>query len=106
MAYYDYEVIREQARGQWNRILPSLASKLEEALEKAPRHVPCPVHGGKDGFRFFKDYEDTGGAVCNTYESYPRGFRVLQWLTGWGFPRTLATVTEALGHPGRDHQGR
>ena len=66
MAYrYDYQELRDQAQGRWSHILASLAPELESALDKAPRHVPCPVHGGKDGFRLYRDYEDNGGAVCN-----------------------------------------
>lgn len=98
MAYYDYEILREQARGRWEQILLALAPELSEALEKAPRHAPCPVHGGKDGFRFFKDYEDTGGGICNTCGPYPNGFMILQWLRGWDFPQALAAVAEVLGN--------
>ena len=97
MAYLNYEEIRQQARGQWHGILLTLAPQLQEALKKAPRHVCCPVHGGRDGFRLHKDYVENGGAVCNTCGSFPSGFRVLQWLTGWDFPQTLGAVTELLG---------
>lgn len=97
MAYHDYEDLRGQARGRWGHILAALAPELAEALERAPRHVPCPMHGGQDGFRLFKDYEDNGGAMCNTCGSFPSGFRVLQWLKGWDFPEVLAAVAELLG---------
>lgn len=97
MASYNYEAIRQQARGQWHGILLTLAPQLHEALEKAPRHVSCPVHGGRDGFRLHKDYVENGGAVCNTCGAFPSGFRVLQWLTGWNFPQTLGAVSELLG---------
>jgi hypothetical protein len=96
MAYHDYEAIRAQARGRWDYLLAALAPELEEALEKAPRHVPCPVHGGQDGFRLFKDHEENGGAMCNTCGSFPSGFRVLQWLKGWDFPQTLEAVVELM----------
>jgi putative DNA primase/helicase len=96
MAYLDYEAIRAQARGRWDYLLAALAPELEEALEKAPRHVSCPVHGGQDGFRMFKDHEENGGAMCNTCGSFPSGFRVLQWLKGWDFPQALEAVVELL----------
>jgi phage/plasmid primase-like uncharacterized protein len=96
-AYYNYEDIKQHARGQWHGILLTLAPQLQEALEKAPRHVCCPVHGGQDGFRLHKDYVENGGAVCNTCGAFPSGFRVLQWLTGWDFPQTLGAVSELLG---------
>jgi putative DNA primase/helicase len=98
MAYRNYEDIRAQARGRWGHILMALApAELQGALELAPRHVPCPLHGGQDGFRLFKDYEDNGGGMCNTCGSYPSGFRLLQWLKGWDFPEVLAAVSEVLG---------
>jgi len=97
MPYYNYEALREQARGYWPHIHLSLAPQLEEALGKAPRHVSCPVHGGRDGFRLFKDHTENGGAMCNTCGSFPSGFRVLQWLQGWDFPQTLGAVAEVLG---------
>ncbi len=101
MAYtYNYEILREQARGQWCRILLTLAPELEAAVQRAPRHVSCPVHGGKDGFRLFRDWEETGGGICNTCGNFPSGFRLLQWLTGWDFPQTLAAVAEVLGNKG------
>ena len=100
MAYHDYDIIREQARGQWCRILLTLAPELEAAVQRAPRHVSCPVHGGIDGFRLFRDWEETGGGICNTCGSFPSGFRLLQWLTGWDFPKTLAAVAEVLGNKG------
>ncbi|MBW2135795.1 MAG: hypothetical protein JRG72_11325 [Deltaproteobacteria bacterium] len=82
MAYHDYDTIREQARGRWSRILLTLAPELETAVQKAPRHVPCPVHGGKDGFRLFGDWEETGGGICNTCGNFPSGFR--EMTTGSG----------------------
>jgi phage/plasmid primase-like uncharacterized protein len=68
---------------KWGEILPALAPELSEAIESANRsnpHVPCPVHGGKDGFRLYKDFESTGGGVCNTCGQFPNGVLLLAWL--------------------------
>lgn len=54
--------------------------ELSEAIKKAPNHVPCPVHGGKDGFRLFENWRETGGGVCNTCGAFPTGYRLLKWL--------------------------
>lgn len=89
--------VRNAAHGRWNWIFSGLAPELELALNKPGRHVACPIHGGHDGFRLFRDFEDTGGAVCNTCGAKPDGFAVLQWLKGWNFPTTLRAVHEALG---------
>ena len=80
------DLIHRQAPGRWLDILSGLAPDLRPAVEKRGRHVPCPVHGGKDGFRLFRDADQTGGGICNTVSgwaspSIPRLKRpVFLWL--------------------------
>ncbi|CAI8817436.1 primase-helicase zinc-binding domain-containing protein [Methylocaldum szegediense] len=74
--------VRNAARGAWVAILGDLAPELEAALARPGRHVPCPVHGGRDGFRLYPDAEKTGGGICNTCGAYPDGFSLLMWLKG------------------------
>lgn len=95
--------VRRAAVDHWHEILRDLAPKLDAALGKAggnfrnPRHVPCPEHGGKDGFRLFRDYRETGGGVCNTCGSFPDGLSLLMWVNGWRFTEALAAVADWLG---------
>lgn len=104
--------IRESARGRWIEILQDLAPALgrysslpgsfgkdRKALERVGRHVPCPVHGGKngDGFRLFRNVAETGGGICNTCGPKPNGFELLQWLNGWTFRETVEAVAAKLG---------
>jgi hypothetical protein len=89
------EVLR-MARGRWGAILGTLAPPLQAALDRAGRHVPCPVHGGKDGFRVFRDVDDTGGTVCNTCGIHADGFATLMWANGWNFSTTLRAVADYL----------
>lgn len=89
--------VREAARGRWVVLLQALAPELELALARPGRHVPCPVHGGRDGFRLFKDVEASGGGICNTCGAKPDGFSLLRWLKGWSFPQALEAVDAALG---------
>ena len=89
--------VRAAARGRWVPLLEALCPELEPALSKPGRHVGCPVHGGRDGFRLFRDVELSGGGVCNTCGASHDGFSLLQWLKGWSFPETLAAVDNALG---------
>jgi phage/plasmid primase-like uncharacterized protein len=84
--------VRAHARGQWIGILGRLAPILERALARPGRHVPCPVHGGRDGFRVFRDCHDTGGGICNTCGSFRDGFALLMWANGWGFRQALEAV--------------
>ena len=60
------EELKNLAMGRWDAILAVIAPQSIVALKHKERHVPCPVHGGKDGFRVFKDVAITGGSVCNT----------------------------------------
>jgi len=85
---------RLMAQGQWGGILAYLAPLLQPALDREGRHVPCPVHGGTDGFRVFKDVDDSGGTVCNTCGFHADGFSTLMWVNGWDFSTTLRAVSE------------
>ncbi len=92
--------IKELCRGRWDQVFSSLAPSLGQALEvlhPAPRHVPCPVHGGKDGFRFFRDVLDTGGGVCNTCGSKSDGIAMISWVNDWSVGTTLKELTNYLG---------
>lgn len=93
----DAATVKARASGRWPSILPRLAPSLVDALARAPRHGPCPRHGGKDGFRFFADVAETGGALCNTCGTFADGFSLLEWANGLTFPEVLAAVAEALG---------
>ena len=89
--------VRAAARGRWAAVLQALAPELDAALAKPGRHVGCPVHGGRNGFRLFKDVDTSGGGICNTCGASPDGFSLLQWLKGWNFPEALVAVDAALG---------
>jgi len=92
--------IKQQANGYWSAIALALAPQLKQACEKMGKHVPCPIHGGKDGFRLFKDFEATGGGICNTCGEFTDGYALLQWLNSWDFSSTLKAVSGYLNvHP-------
>jgi hypothetical protein len=90
--------IRNHARGRWLFILGNLAPELEQAVSKpGKRHIGCPIHGGRDGFRLFKDADSSGGGICNSCGAKTDGFSLLMWLRGWSFPDALAAVANTLG---------
>lgn len=89
---------KARAKGQWNIIFAYLAPDLEPALRTPGKHVPCPIHHGKDGFRVFKDVAETGGAVCNTCGAFSDGFKTLEWLNGWNFKESCEQIDSFLGH--------
>ncbi len=92
-----FEQVRPVVQGRWLGVLSQLAPVLSEAVEKCPRHVPCPVHGGQDGFRLYKNADETGGGICNSCGPYPDGFALLAWVNGWTLPDTLQAVANHLG---------
>lgn len=89
--------LKKAMSGKWPDFLLELAPELEAALDNAPEHVPCPQHGGENGFRLFDDYSETGGGVCNTCGFYRDGFVLLSWLKGWELKRSIAAVAQWLG---------
>ncbi|WP_295401706.1 primase-helicase zinc-binding domain-containing protein [uncultured Thiocystis sp.] len=93
----DATQVRTHAQGRWIGILHGLVPALESALERPGRHGPCPIHGGSDGFRVFRDVAHTGGGICNSCGAFADGFALLRWLTGWTFPVALEAVGVSLG---------
>lgn len=88
--------LKYMLRGRWEPVLWTLAPEVGPAIERAPRHVPCPVHGGKDGFRLFKNWQEDGGGICNTCGTFPDGFELIKWLRGWSFKQVLTRVNEII----------
>ena len=97
----DYKInaqaIKKQASGKWLEILPLLDARLSDAVARIGKHVPCPIHGGKDGFRLYAD-DQNGGGACNTCGTFADGFAVLQWLRGCSFFEALTLVAELLNN--------
>jgi phage/plasmid primase-like uncharacterized protein len=69
-------------RGLWPTIFPLVAPQLNQAMRANGDHVPCPVHGGEDGFRLFPDWRQSGGGICNTCGTFGNGVLLLAWLFG------------------------
>lgn len=89
---FDSAALKEQVGDRWLDLLRSLAPELDEACDNIADHVPCPVHGGKDGFRLFKDAEETGGGICNTCGPFPDGIALLMWANDWTFLETVRNI--------------
>lgn len=70
------------AAGKWSFFFEDRVPELAQAMHNSPFHVPCPVHGGSDGFRLFPDYAKTGGGICNTCKGKPNGVVMLAWIRG------------------------
>lgn len=90
-------LVRQAAAGRWLDILPAVAPALAEACHSLGRHVPCPVHGGKDGFRLFDDAAERGGGICNSCGARDDGFELLKWVLGVQFTEARDLVARHLG---------
>lgn len=90
--------VMASAEGRWSGIYKSLAPSLAAAQERPGKAFPCPVHGGKDGFRIFrKTAGSTSGGVCQTCGFKADGFALIQWVNDWSFHETLQQVGSLLG---------
>lgn len=101
--FYSVKVVKEEAQYQWDSILFGLAPDLHNALSRLGKHVPCPIHGGTDGFRFFKDEPFRGAAICNTCGNFNDGFSVLMAVHGWDFAFCLEQVASYLRVPNQQY---
>lgn len=88
--------LKALARGNWAFIFQDLAPELGPAIEARGHHVACPVHGGTDGFRLFKDYNESGGGICNTCGAQANGFAMLVWVKGYTFRDAVREVAQWL----------
>lgn len=93
----DAKEIKVRLSGGWGGAILALSPDLLSAVEKRGKHTSCPIHGGKDGFRVFKDFELTGGGICNTCGEFADGFSLLQWANDWSFKQAIQAVNEYLG---------
>lgn len=95
--------VKRAVVGKWDIVFRALLpSEFGSALDRAPRHVTCPFHGGKNDFRFDRDYRENGNAIC-TCGSWD-GFKLIMQARGWDFPTAVDHVGSVLGGgfiPGR-----
>ena len=89
--------IKSQSSGKWFEIIMTLSPHLTPSLKKIGKHAPCPIHGGKDGFRVFNNFAQTGGGICNTCGHFSDGLALLQWANGWSFKEVLNALNQYLG---------
>lgn len=95
MSRYDIKEIKAAATGHWPAIINRVGGIDDDYLSST--HGPCPRCGGKDRWRTFDDFAQTGGAVCTQCGKFGDGIAVVQWYQGIGFPAALDKVGDFLG---------
>ncbi|HCG6133629.1 hypothetical protein HKB31_10640 [Vibrio alginolyticus] len=98
-------VVKAAAKGRWLEVLEAVAPSLSEATKNVENHVPCPINGGTDGFRLFKDAKETGGGVSNQHGVFRNGFDLLMWVLDRDFQYVLNEVADYLGLSGKEWKG-
>ncbi|MCG8910953.1 toprim domain-containing protein [Pseudomonas sp. DP-17] len=97
--------VLEAAEGRWKFVFEQLAPGLADANGKPGRNYPCPVHGGRDGFKIFRKTSDTtSGGVCRTCGIKPDGLALVMWVNSWSFHEALQEVGSLMGV--KDKHGR
>lgn len=100
---YDFKTVTEAAHGHWASIVTALSTvnyDWDRAISKVDKRSkagnPCPVNGGKDGFRLFLDFHETGGAFSQQAGAFANGFQLLAWVNNAQIGRVLRDVGEFL----------
>lgn len=88
--------LKRRMQHRWLSAFNSLAPSLSEAVSKLGENVPCPITGGTDGFRLFRDADLTGGGVKQSERVIPEGIDMLMWVNDWTFPEAYDALLEWL----------
>ena len=91
-------VLKRQMEGRWLSAFKALAPSLDTAVDELGDNVPCPVDGGTDGFRLFKDANYTGGGVKQSWRVLPEGIDMLMWVNNWSFVKVYDELEAWLGN--------
>ena len=103
---YSFEDLRRECEGQWASIIQALSVvDISDALARR-KHVRCHKDHGKTKwqFRVFKDFDQTGGGVCNTCGKFFDGFKLLYYLNGWDRKTAVREVAQYLSDRGYQPQ--
>lgn len=98
-----FQNAKKEAHGRWGFVISSLYGNLFSEAMNNPgvSRCGCPNHPSDkakpDGFRFFQDFEGSGGGVCNTCGSFSDGFDLIQWMDSCTPFEALCKVEEVLG---------
>lgn len=98
-----YERVKRMAAGHWPSIIASLYPAFAPAMT-APgtTRIRCPMHGSPkgdrgDGFRFYSNFAETGGGICNTCGGAATGIDLIAMIEGCKGHEALKILEKHLG---------
>ncbi len=74
--------IHEVMRGRWGYFFSDRFPDLREAMDHGTTQGPCPVCGGRTRFKFFRDWQSSGGGMCQKCGTFAGGYFLTEWLLG------------------------
>lgn len=97
MARRNSTELKSKMSGRWLSALCELAPCLTDAAKNIGQNVVCPMTGSDDGFRLFRDANETGGGCKQSYKVFPEGIELLMWINDWSFTKAFDELEAWLG---------
>jgi putative DNA primase/helicase len=101
----DSRRLKERLRGKWLAAFSYLAGDLlTPAIERLGENVTCPIDGDLQGFRLFKDANETGGGVKQNRLSegvFPDGITLLMEVMHLPFTTVFDNLAQWLDGRGK-----
>lgn len=98
-----YDVVKDSLRGRWHVVIHARYPELVPALQRPGfTRITDPVHGSRkgangDGFRFYRDFLQTGGGISNVGGGFKTGIDLVAWLEGCDAHQALLILENILG---------
>lgn len=91
--------LEQKAQGNWSKILVALAPNFFETVlqVRIGTKTTCPACARPNGFRLFRDFDTTGGGICDSCGARPTGIALLRWAMQKDFLEVLNDIAGVLG---------
>lgn len=101
----DFQAMKREASGRWSEIIQNVCSIPAQDL--TGEHGPCPLCGGRDRWRVYDNFEETGGAICNQCgPNLGDGIKVVAWQRNCCQLEAAIAVATYLGIEVQGDRGR
>jgi putative DNA primase/helicase len=89
-----------KSRVNQSDMLVALSPSMTLAVEKIGKHVPCPVHGGKDGFRVKHANDGALLGICNSCHDgkWLDVYDLIAWINGGSLAETFRACQDYAGN--------